>query len=177
MRRANLAGVYDPHTNLTHYPKIMQPSHVKWEQVHESAVDDDENSSFPHSASTNGNLTNGDHAHAAGDPHTAHSQPSGNLFKPVPEVVARNLLVTDVYYESPPISNLGVPGPDGDVYDLGTNGLSDVTQEVLDVLPENCRAAFYEARAAELAWKAKWIDEHKDGARGKLRIGFNGFPV
>jgi chromatin structure-remodeling complex protein RSC7 len=26
-------GLYDPHTNITHYPNATQPSHVKWEHV------------------------------------------------------------------------------------------------------------------------------------------------
>lgn len=72
---------------------------------------------------------------------------------------------------------MGVPGPDGDADDLSTNGLSTIPQDVLDELPEECRAAFEEAKSAELAWKSKWHDEQTDGARGKLRIGFNGFPV
>lgn len=153
LRRANLAGVYDSHTNLMFYPKIMQPSHVRWEQI-----DDND----PDHALSNG---------------SALSRTPQSSFKPVPAVVSRNLLVTDTYFESPPISNLGVPGPDGNISDLGPNGLSTISQEVLDELPEDCRQAFEEARQAELDWKSKWGNEHTDGSRGKLRIGFNGFPV
>lgn len=120
---------------------------------------------------TNGAITNGD----AGSGAQANALPL--LFKPVPDVVARNRLVTDIVFESPPISNLGVPGPDGDVDDLGPNGLSTISQDVLDELPEDCRAAFEEAYAAEMSWKNKWGTEGTDGSRGKLRIGFNGFPV
>ncbi|THY35411.1 hypothetical protein D6D01_01362 [Aureobasidium pullulans] len=141
-RRANLDGVYDINTNLMFYPKIMQPTHIKWERA--NPVED------------------------KGEP---------TIFTPVPEHISRNYLITDTYFENASRANLGVPGPDGDVDDLSTNGLSSISQGVLDELPENCRAAFHEARDAELEWKAKWRDEHTDGARGKLRIGFNGFPV
>ncbi|KAG9807145.1 hypothetical protein KCU63_g22576, partial [Aureobasidium melanogenum] len=126
-------------------PKIMQPSHVKWERV---VPGEEENS--------NGEST---------------------TFQPLPDLIKRNYLVTDTYFESAPRANLGVPGPDGDVHDLSTNGLSTISQDVQDELPEECRAALEEAKNAELAWKSKWHDEHTDGARGKLRIGFNGFPV
>jgi chromatin structure-remodeling complex protein RSC7 len=33
LRRANLSGVYDPHTNLMCYPKVTQPTHARWEEV------------------------------------------------------------------------------------------------------------------------------------------------
>lgn len=32
-RRRTLNGVYDPHTNLMCYPRIMQPTHARWEYV------------------------------------------------------------------------------------------------------------------------------------------------
>jgi chromatin structure-remodeling complex protein RSC7 len=40
LRRANLEGVYDPHTNLMCYPKVTQPTHARWEEapVHETDV-------------------------------------------------------------------------------------------------------------------------------------------
>ncbi len=28
-----MTGIYDPHTNLTHYPKTTQPTHARWERV------------------------------------------------------------------------------------------------------------------------------------------------
>ncbi|KAL1301693.1 hypothetical protein AAFC00_005906 [Neodothiora populina] len=152
-RRTTLGGVYDSHTNLMFYPRIMQPSHVKWEQITDEPESDE--------STTNGQASSTD--------------PS--LFEPVPDVVARNRLVTDIYFASPPISNLGIPGPDGDVNDLGPNGLSTISQDVLDELPEECRVAFKQAREAESTWKTRWTDEQTDGSRGKLRIGFNGFPV
>lgn len=144
----------------------MQPSHAKWEQVLP------EQSPDPLLLLTNGHTpTNG---HTSSPTNSLQPPP---LFKPVPDVVARNRLVTDIVYQSPPVSNLGVPGPDGDINDLGPNGLSAISRDLLDELPEDCRAAFEEALRAEVEWKGRWGTEAKDGSRGKLRIGFNGFPV
>ncbi|GAB7351439.1 hypothetical protein MBLNU459_g2105t1 [Dothideomycetes sp. NU459] len=173
LRRANLDGVYDAHTNLMFYPKIMQPTHAKWEQI----LPDATAPSLPalNGDHANGHLTNGDSQHTS----TVNddSRPPVDSFKPVPDVVSRNFLVTDVYFETPPISNLGVPGPDGSVDDLGPNGLSDIPDHILDELPEDCRIALEQAKAAEAEWKGKWGTEATDGSRGSLRIGFNGFPV
>ncbi|KAJ4305139.1 chromatin structure-remodeling complex subunit RSC7 [Kalmusia sp. IMI 367209] len=33
IRKANLQGIYDPHTNLMCYPRTTQPTHAKWEEV------------------------------------------------------------------------------------------------------------------------------------------------
>ncbi|PVI06212.1 hypothetical protein DM02DRAFT_610167 [Periconia macrospinosa] len=33
LRKANMNGVYDTHTNLMCYPRITQPTHAKWEEV------------------------------------------------------------------------------------------------------------------------------------------------
>jgi chromatin structure-remodeling complex protein RSC7 len=33
LRKANLDGIYDAHTNLMCYPKITQPTHARWEEV------------------------------------------------------------------------------------------------------------------------------------------------
>lgn len=156
----------------------MQPSHVKWEQlIPQPTQPADQHLTNGHL--TNGHLTNGDSMNALtnGDTLTAEHTHLSDNFSPVSDVIARNFLVTDTYFENPPLPNMGVPGPDGDVEDLGPNGLSTVSQDLLEELPEECRAAFEEAQEAELGWKRKWGHEQRDGARGKLRIGFNGFPV
>lgn len=152
----------------------MQPTHARWEQIHELP----DNLDQAINGASNDHLTNGDSVHGMsnGSSHE-QAQQQNNLFKPVPDIVSRNMLVTDVYYETPRIPNPGVPGPDGGVSDLGPNGLSTIDQDLLDELPEDCRQAFEEARAAEVAWKSKWTTEQNNGSRGKLRIGFNGFPV
>lgn len=182
LRRTNLDGIYDSHTNLMFYPKIMQPSHVKWEHIptpsQHLAMQQQQQQAQQKT------LTNGDHPHLTngdlpnGTSHTVSTPDSDpTIFASVPAVVSRNFLVADTVFVSPPVSNLGVPGPDGDIDDVGPNGLSGVPQAVLDELPADCKAAFEEARQRELGWKKNWSGELQDGSRGTLRIGFNGFPV
>jgi chromatin structure-remodeling complex protein RSC7 len=39
LRKANMNGVYDAHTNLMCYPKITQPTHAKWEEIPQEQSD------------------------------------------------------------------------------------------------------------------------------------------
>ncbi|KAK4993677.1 chromatin structure-remodeling complex subunit RSC7 [Elasticomyces elasticus] len=184
LRRVNLDGIYDPHTNTMHQPKIMQPTHAKWEVVLPP-------SSWP--SNTKGSYINGhappDNGSASaiwcnsseGADQTSFCPTSRDVdaestFTAVPPVISRNFLVTDTYFESPPIPHPGIPGPDGDAYDLGPNGLSSVPDGVLAELPPDCRTAFEAAKKMEGDWKGQWGSEARDGGRGTLRIGFTGFP-
>jgi chromatin structure-remodeling complex protein RSC7 len=153
-----------------HYPKIMQPTHVKWEEL-----DGELPHKAPHSL-TNGvsALTNGIHDVNLND---AAAKEGNNTFPPVPSIITRNFLVVDTKFKSPSISGLGVPGPDGDAVDVGPNGLPDVSDEILAELPLECRQALEDAKEKERQWKQNWGSEIEDGARGALRIGFLGFPV
>jgi chromatin structure-remodeling complex protein RSC7 len=124
----NNAGVYDIHTNVMQYPTIMQPTHVRIEQV---SPDDDPGHKDGNSASTSG---------------------------PVPLKMARNFYVTDTYLETPPI------GLSSAVYDktapsdflASFNGLSAVPEDVKNLLPPECRAAFDKAIDGETEWKSRW---------------------
>ena len=82
-------------------------------------------------------------------------------------------MISDTYYESPPASVLGYPGPDEEFLDVGPGELTRVPENLLSELPEDCRQAFVEARAVEKEWKARWGTEKKDGARARLRITYN----
>ena len=82
-------------------------------------------------------------------------------------------MVCDTYYETPPASVLGYPGPDEEILDVGPGELTRVPEHLLAELPEGCRQAFVEAREVEKAWKARWSTEKKDGARARLRITYN----
>lgn len=166
-RAQNLNGVYDYNTNMMFYPKIMQPTHAKWEHIPPGADGVDEK------PLTNG-LTNG-HPNGEHDS-TANTD---TIFSKVPVAISRNFKVIDTVYTAPPISHAGYPGPDGHVEDptSGPNGLSTVSQELIDVLPADCRVAFEAARATELNWKRQWDTEANSAHRGHLKIGFNGYPV
>jgi chromatin structure-remodeling complex protein RSC7 len=139
LRRANLNGLYDVHTNAMHYPKIMQPTHARWEQIDDNEVE------------AKSRLTNGHIGDQDGE--------EKSIFTPVKPIYSKNFLIVDTIYESAPAVGLGVPGPDGDTYDLGFNGLSSVPDDIKDELPPECRKAFEEALGKEAQWKSRWGTE------------------
>lgn len=149
------------------HPTITQPTHARWQQIPP-----------PPAPITSGQrpLTNG--ARPSSSEPTEPTD-ADTIFHPVPAVVSRNFTVVDVAFASPPISNVGFPGPDGVITDptSGGAGLSAVPAELLDELPASCRVAFEEARAAELRWKRQWATERSGALRGDLKVGFVGYPV
>lgn len=74
-------------------------------------------------------------------------------------------MIIDTVFESAPSTNYGVPGPDGDVHDLGFNGLSSVSDDIKAELPPECLKAFEEALEKETQWKNKWGTETSDTHR------------
>jgi chromatin structure-remodeling complex protein RSC7 len=149
-RKANLNGVYDPHTNMMQYPATMQPSHARWE-VAPDFVD-----------GTTNTTVNGDNAEDDEEHPDNYSQ---SIFTPVKSVYKKNFLIVDTVYENPSYSHLGVPGPDGNTVDLGFNGLANISHDIRDELPPECRKAFDEALAKELDWKTRWGTEATDSMR------------
>jgi chromatin structure-remodeling complex protein RSC7 len=148
-RRANLNGVYDIHTNQMHYPKIMQPTHARWEQIDDYEVQE--------------KIENGE---------IEEPKAGETMFPPIDPVVSRNYMIIDTVFEAPPYNYPSrlVPGPDGDSFDIGFNGLSAVTDDVKDCLPPECREAFEEALEKETEWKSKWSGEAVDGHRRMPKI-------
>ncbi|CAF9907762.1 MAG: hypothetical protein ALECFALPRED_003868 [Alectoria fallacina] len=168
-RRQNLNGVYDVHTNVMQYPKIMQPTHARWEQVlptsptsRTSQIAADQMSGVYFDG------LNGTRGHCDGRGPVANT-----IFPEIPSVFTRNFMISDTYYEAPPASVLGYPGPDEELLDVGPGELTRVPEHLLDELPEGCRQAFVEARAVERAWKKRWGTDNDDGARARLRITYN----
>lgn len=169
------------------YPKIMQPTHAKWERIPAPVSP----AQAEQKQLTNG-LTNGYH-----QPNGANGEQDDtmdveelqrlqdqpllppSIFSDVPAVVSRNFTVVDTVFEAPPLSGTGYPGPDGHVEDFtsGSNGLSTVPDELIDELPEDCRRAFLEARKKEVRWKRHWGTEAQSALRGDLKLGLNGYPV
>ena len=174
IRHANRDGVYDTNTNMMFYPKIMQPTHYRWELVNDEE-DGDTPMSNGISHLTNG--VNGVHLNGTSHHHQRSKPKSNTIFPPVKPVVSRNFMVVDTVFESPPYNGMGVPGPDGDAFDVGPNGISGISDDILAELPPDCRAAFDEAKSRELQWKSRWGSEKEDGMRGDLKIAFLGFPV
>ena len=185
MRRANLDGVYDTHTNMMFYPKIMQPTHARWEQIPPPHTGSDQKQ-LTYEVGTDDHLTNGSLEHVNHDSAMdVESIPRGqqalqpSLFSDVSAVVSRNFAVIDVHYTAPPISGAGYPGQDGGITDptSGPNGLGSIRDDIIDELPTDCRRAFEEAKRAESSWARQWTTEARNGLRGDLRIGLNGYPV
>jgi chromatin structure-remodeling complex protein RSC7 len=141
IRKETLSGVYDIHTNVIQYPSIVQPTHARWERA-------DQDTDIK--AITNG--ING------------HSISSKELTLPKLEsVYTRNFRIHDLCLESAPDSLLGPPGLDDD-----PTSLTNIPRDVLDELPQECRAAFDEARSRVIDWKSKWLTEATDGMRARF---------
>ena len=164
-RRQNLDGVYNVHTNFMQYPKIMQPTHVRWEQLPLVS---------PNSHSSQDGLSD---QRALIGHQTAQLNEGVNdskattLFSQIPDVYTRKFMVTDTIYETPPNSTLGYPGPDEAFVDIDPVGLTHVPEDVLAELPSDCKEEFYKTLAQEVEWKGRWSTE--DGARRELKITYN----
>lgn len=143
------------------YPKIMQPTHARWEQIVSSSPD-------WHTASPDYDLSDGV-LQGTND----NSRVTPSLFPAVPPVFERNFLITDTYYRNPPTSTMGYPGPDEAILDIGPKGLSHVDEDVIAELPEHCRISFEKAKAEELKWKQHWGSEKDDHARADIRVTYN----
>lgn len=195
MRRANLGGVYDVHTNIMQHPKIMQPTHARWERVSPIPA------SAPTELATNMNslnLSNGG-SPSSHENHTSHetqelhepttgetsTERPATIFPSLPAHLHDRYVIQDVVYESPPYSNMGIPGPDGDVHDIGPNGLVTVanpehpefmTPEILELLPPECKEALVDVATQEVEWKSKWTTETTDGERTQPTKSYAWYP-
>jgi len=176
-RRRNLDGTYDAHTNMMHYPAIMQPTHARWEAVPPPTE-------TPETNGTNGTSKPITSADNDGDidmaeENTEEPTKTESIFTPVNPVYTRNYLIVDTLYETPPNGlTSGIPGPDGNSYDMGFNGLSSIPEDIRNLLPDDCKQAFEAALRDELEWKNKFGTESRDGARASTIInkGFMGPP-
>lgn len=192
-----MGGVYDVHTNTMHHPQITQPTHVRYERVapgesHGTAQLMSDLSSLSlanqgptitdlasHEKRTTGPPTSDDKPDAKTD-----EQPS-TIFPPVPASVSNRYVVQDIIYQSPPYSNMGIPGPDGDLRTMNPNGITSLvnsphpefmTPEIIALLPEDCKKAFDEAVQRELEWKKQWSTEAEDGARSRPLKSYAWYP-
>ncbi|KAK3390777.1 chromatin remodelling complex Rsc7/Swp82 subunit-domain-containing protein [Podospora didyma] len=146
VRRQNMAGVYDIHTNQMHYPAIMQPTHARILQIADSEQPE---------------------------------EPSGRtIFAPIKPAISRNFLVIDTTLETPPAGIAPV------AYDVPFRtspadralsaqadflspfkGLGPVSDDIRDLLPEDCREAFDAARRKEEEWFTYWGNEADNNCR------------
>ncbi|KAL4780935.1 chromatin remodelling complex Rsc7/Swp82 subunit-domain-containing protein [Aspergillus varians] len=186
-RQQNLKGVYDIHTNLIQYPRTMQPSHARWERL---PPPDPRGASKLTKEMSTLTLSNGTAEDENAQPETESpdnkiNEENSTIFSTIPATLSRRFAILDIHTESPPYSNLGVPGPDGDVHDLGANGLISVADpnhpefvnpEILEELPPECKAALIETASQEWEWKSRWCSEVDDGARTVPLKSYAWFP-
>jgi chromatin structure-remodeling complex protein RSC7 len=194
VRRENLNGTYDIHTNLMQYPKIMQPTHARWERIEPPQSDEDSRRRLLASASTvlneserpaDGDTAMEDTTETSG-PATSKPDAPNTVFSSLPAIFARNFSIEDIYYESPQDTARGIPGPDGDMHDLGHNGFVSaskdekpalqVGEDILAELPPECREAYIEAAAREWEWKSRWRGQERDGYRAPLPLNYTWNP-
>ncbi|CEN60068.1 Putative Nuclear localization protein Npl6 [Aspergillus calidoustus] len=188
-RQQNLGGIYDIHTNLIQYPKIMQPTHARWERLPPPDPRTANKLTKEMSTLTLSNGTtedkNTDVQMEIEEQENKPDEETPSIFSTIPAALSRRFAILDVHCESPPYSNMGVPGPDGDVHDLGSNGLISVANpkhpefvspEILEELPSECREAFIEAASHEWEWKSRWCSEVDDGARTVPLKSYAWFP-
>ncbi|CRK38860.1 hypothetical protein BN1723_018702, partial [Verticillium longisporum] len=92
------------------------------------------------------------------------------VFPRLPPAVARNAQVLDIYYESAPAgmapSSSSKQRPAADFL-APFDGLSAVSDDIKDLLPPACRAAFDRAAQREVDWAARWGNETDVCARGE----------
>ncbi|KAL4880061.1 chromatin remodelling complex Rsc7/Swp82 subunit-domain-containing protein [Aspergillus karnatakaensis] len=185
-RQQNLGGVYDIHTNLIQYPKIMQPSHARWERLPPPDPRSANKLTKEMSTLTLSNGTIEENAQLATEiDETKSDEENPTIFSAIPAALSRRFAILDVQTESAPYSNMGIPGPDGDVHDLGANGLISVANpkhpefvspEILEELPAECKEALIEAASHEWEWKSRWCSEVDNGARTVPLKSYAWFP-
>lgn len=130
------------------YPRIMQPTHARWEPCNS------DNGSPPEEA-------------------TSQSTRADSMFSQIPSILKRNFMISDTYYVSPPATGFGIPGPDGDVLDVGPLGLAATSGSVAATMPSECLRALESVRGEAVKWKNSWRGEKEDGERARLRISYN----
>ncbi|KAI6246079.1 Chromatin structure-remodeling complex subunit rsc7 [Erysiphe necator] len=141
LRRQNLSGIYDTHTNLVMFPKIIQPTRARWLQVND--VDSDQQS-CKHCTEKVGS--------------------SSSIFKPLKPICSKNLLVIDTIYESAPASFTSNLNYDDNEFDIGFSGLSSISEDIKAELPPECLRALEKTLKIESQWKSRWELKSENGS-------------
>lgn len=185
LRRSTMGGVYDVHTNAMQYPQIMQPTHCRWERVPPADLNTDMSSL---TLTNEGPITTENPPPTSTEPTTpgdTTDEKRTAIFPPVPSRITDHYVVQDIVYESPPYSNIGIPGPDGDLRNIHPNGLASIANpshpefmspEIIGLLPDDCKESLIEAAAREVEWKSKWSTEAENGARSRPLKSYAWYP-
>lgn len=83
------------------------------------------------------------------------------IFPPVGHKMAKNFYIADTYAESPPVglTSATYAGDDSSNFLSSFNGLGAVSDDLKDLLPPECRAAFDKALDGEKEWHKRWGPE------------------
>ena len=130
-----------------HYPEIMQPTHARWEVV-------EDHDDLPNGAYSNGTVAE-----------TEQEEQKASIFPKLNSFYPRNFMIHDLHLETAPNTFANFDKPDA--YEV-PKGLVSVSDDIIDDLPEECRVAFEEARAAECDYQSRWGREAEDGQRAKF---------
>ncbi|PHH77355.1 hypothetical protein CDD82_3559 [Ophiocordyceps australis] len=86
---------------------------------------------------------------------------------PLSPKLARNFLVIDTSFETPPAgaSGAAIDKTDAASFTVAFNGLGAVSDDAKDLLPDQCRKAFDHALAQDNEWKSRWGPEKDKTSR------------
>jgi chromatin structure-remodeling complex protein RSC7 len=187
-----MGGIYDIHTNSMQYPEVMQPTHCRVERVpppdNRSLMTDMSSLSIANQNPDTNPSTPSEPTDSTNEPTTQDNKPEqqqASVFPPVPAHISNRYVVQDIIFESPPYSNMGVPGPDGDLRNLQPNGLVSIANpahpefmspEIIALLPDNCKEALLESATREVEWKMKWTTEATDTQRAVPSKSYAWYP-
>ncbi|WEW55035.1 chromatin structure-remodeling complex subunit RSC7 [Emydomyces testavorans] len=202
-RRKVLNGVYDIHTNAMLYPKDMQPCHIRVERVTTEEENEAERSKLIESANRelrrlrestdeapmiNGAATENDGGDSDAivvdeteNPDENAAPGSTSIFRSVPPRVSRHFAVQDIYFETPPYTALGAPGPNGSGHSDGLVSVDPNTGEpvfnmdtaILKELPPECREAYIDAAMKEWEWKKQFTAVGVNRGVSRPKMGFS----
>ncbi len=144
----------------------MQHTHAKWEQVSSETVERKRIDRAGSEIDGTQNDENGSEMHE-------HKEHDYSIFTPLPKSYSHNFTIVDTYAQGPPTSTFGYPGPTGSVVDVGPPGLTEISDDIIAVLPDDCQTSFYEAQAEERRWKSNWGTEEQDKMRARVHITYN----
>ena len=157
-RSDNNDGCYDIHTNTIQWPSATQPTHARWDPVEATKAgkqNDGQNEQAPKS-------------------NEAEDEAVADLtskFESLDPVYPRNFMIHDVCLQGTPEPVAGPPG-----IDHNPQRLSNLSADILDELPPECRQALEYSKKNASEWTSRWQTETTDGRRGHFTPTVEWFP-
>ena len=146
-RYKTIDGVYDGDMNIRFFPRNFQPTHARWEQVDYSSGTANPSPLGPH-------------------------HPPSTILPPLNSEIIERFFIIDTHFLHAPASDLGIPGPDADMYDDDVPHLDNIPKDQIALLPPDCRKAFEEKREQQREWRNQWKGEMEDGLRRPIKIDY-----